>query len=307
MVKPRLLGFKIVEPQFLKKVEDMTASEVLNLEDKRDFLDINYKPLQKNVVLGKIMPEGKEKAVDEEDFKVGPGRYDPSVKLTKPTTTKLGAKMAKINEFNDRMNMMDLADDENYEFLYEPDYTLAKPSTTLLGKINSKTKEVKPPNVPEAELNPEKWQFYDKNTKLTKPNTEIGGRFVNKLLEDPNKFVLHENEKELLKEYMQIGNRNPDPGYYDPMFGLIESGIIGVPHFERYLERSVLPTREELMNMEIDGDNLVFSRELKKSKIKNTVVMDKMIGRNDLEKDKSLIGFDDLDVSLLLAEEKRKL
>jgi hypothetical protein len=104
-----------------------------------------------------------------------------------------------------------------------------------------------------------------------------------------------------------MGKRNPDPGYYDPVFKLIESDIIGVPNFERYLQRSEVLTKEELMNMEIDGDNLVFSRELKPQKIKNAVLIGKMAGRNDVDEDKELIDYNGLDVSLLLAEEKRKL
>lgn len=48
----------------------MTASEILNLKDRRDFLDINYDPVKKETILGKIMPEGKEKEIDPEEFKV---------------------------------------------------------------------------------------------------------------------------------------------------------------------------------------------------------------------------------------------
>lgn len=155
--------------------------------------------------------------------------------------------MAKINPYNDRLVQMDAADDENYEFLYDPDYTLVKPSTNILGKINSETKPKIPPNIPEAQLNPEKWEFYEKDTKHTKPSTEIGGRFVGKNVPDPEKFVLYEQEKQALKEYLQLEKRLPDIGYYDPMYDLIESGVIGIPKFERYLERSVLPPKDELM------------------------------------------------------------
>ncbi len=167
--------------------------------------------------------------------------------------------MAKLNLYNDRLNAMDFADEENYEFLYEPNYDLVKPSNEIMGKINTKTKPKLPPNTPDAKLNPEKWELYDLNTNLTLPNTEVGGRFVNRLLDDPDKFILHEEEKKMLKEYINIGNKVPDPGFYDPMYKLIDSGLIGVPNFERYLERSVAPTKQELMHMEIDGDNLVFS------------------------------------------------
>jgi hypothetical protein len=69
-VKPRLLGFKILEHENGKKEEDLTASQILEMQDRRDFLDIDYDPVRKEAVLGKIMPEGKEKAIDEEEFKV---------------------------------------------------------------------------------------------------------------------------------------------------------------------------------------------------------------------------------------------
>lgn len=215
--------------------------------------------------------------------------------------------MAKLNRFNDRLVQMDLADEENYEFLYDPDFTLVKPSTNILGKINSQTQQKLPPNIPEAQLNPEKWEFYDKDTKITRPNTEVGGRFVGRTLDNPGKFLLYQQEKDALKEYLQLEKRIPDIGYYDPMYDLIESGVIGIPNFSRYLERSVLPSKEELMQQEIEGDNLVFSRELKKPRVKVLVDMDKYTGRHDQEDDAKFIGYEDLEVSLLLAEEMRKL
>ena len=94
---------------------------------------------------------------------------------------------------------------------------------------------------------------------------------MGKNVPDPEKFVLYEQEKQALKEYLQLEKRLPDIGYYDPMYDLIESGVIGIPKFERYLERSVLPPKDELMQQEIEGDNLVFSRELKKPKVKMMV------------------------------------
>lgn len=52
---------------------------------------------------------------------------------------------------------------------------------------------------------------------------------------------------------------------------------------------------------------MVFSKELKKSKVKVLVQMGKNAGRNDEENEAKMIGFDDLEISLLLADEMRKL
>ena len=48
----------------------MTESQILALKDNRDFLGPHYDDKTRNLILGKIMPEGAPQKIDFEDFKV---------------------------------------------------------------------------------------------------------------------------------------------------------------------------------------------------------------------------------------------
>lgn len=186
--------------------------------------------------------------------------------------------MTALNYFNDRMRVMDLGkkQDELPQTDLDIEYQQVE-KAVIGGKINKNTHKKLPPNIPEHELYPERWELYDPETKLVKPNTEVGGKFAEV---EFAKFRLKENEKELLKEFLEVQIKQPGPGQYDPLSDLLEEGI-AIPNFDRYLERSVLKTRQELMNTDVDGDVLILHPSKTKPKVQGDVRLDVMKGRDD--------------------------
>lgn len=204
----------------------------------------------------------------------GPGFYDPDPNKVLPRTDILGAKMAPLNENNDREKAMDLANKDAADPLLNIVYSQVerRPATVVIkGPVDRKD----PPNMPDALLNPERWEFYDVNTAAVRPNTAVGGIFAK---EDFLTFKLKEQEREMLREYLQMQHRVPDPGYYDPVFNLLESGV-AIPDFGRYLERSRIMTKEEIMQRDIDGDVLVLDPQQPQGKGGVLVDYKKMPGR----------------------------
>lgn len=182
--------------------------------------------------------------------------------------------MAPLTDHNDRQLAMDLAKKDIYDAWIDPNYALVEkraPEALIKGPVDRK----EPPNLPEKLLYPERWEFYDPNMKAVKPNTELGGKFA---AEDHLTFKLKDHEREMLRQYLQMQHRVPEPGYYDPIFKLLEQGV-PIPSFDRYLERSRMMTKSELMHREIEGDVLVLDPNQVPSKGGLLVNFDKMQGR----------------------------
>ena len=151
--------------------------------------------------------------------------------------------MADLNYFNDRMRLVDpTADIEVNDPELDPLYKQVE-KAILGGLINQKTKKKLPPNIPEAEIFPEKWRLYDRDVTAVKPSTKTGGKFVGK---DFAQFKLDEREKEILKVFLGQKNKMPSPTTYNPLFDLLEEGIT-IPNFDRYLERSVIQDKEDAL------------------------------------------------------------
>lgn len=77
-----------------------------------------------------------------------------------------------------------------------PNYDHDKPNKLTI-KIMPDT-EIKPPNIPDAQLKPEKWEFYDANLDAIKPNPEIHTFAQNLPLE---KQIEKDKENQLREEY----------------------------------------------------------------------------------------------------------
>ena len=75
-------------------------------------------------------------------------------------------------------------------------------------------------------------------------------------------------------------HRMPDPGFYDPIFNLIDQGV-AVPDFGRYLERSRIMTKEELMQRDMEGDVLILDPDRLRPNTGTLIDYNKMIGRKD--------------------------
>lgn len=209
-----------------------------------------------------------------EAFTQGPGAYDPDYNAVLKRTDVLGAKMAPLTENNDRLQAMDLAKKDAVDAWIDPKYTLVEkraPEAVIKGPVEVK----EPPNLPDKILYPERWEFYDPDMKAVKPNTEVGGKFA---AENFLTFKLKQHERDMLREYLQMQHRIPEPGYYDPIFKLLEQGV-PIPSFDRYLERSRMMTKSELMNRDIEGDVLVLDPNPVPPKGGNLVNFDKMPGR----------------------------
>ena len=182
--------------------------------------------------------------------------------------------MAPLNDNNDRAKAMDLANKDAADPVLNILYSQVekRPATIVIkGPVDRKD----PPNIPGVMLNPERWEFYDPKLEAVRPNTSVGGIFAK---EDFLTFKLKENEREMLREYLQMQHRVPDPGYYDPVFNLLESGV-AIPDFGRYLERSRIMTKEEIMQRDMEGDVLVLDPKQPQGKGGNVVDYNKMPGR----------------------------
>ena len=182
--------------------------------------------------------------------------------------------MAPLNNHNDRAQAMDLAKKDVADPVLNIMYSQVekRPATTV---IKGPVDRIEPPNMPDHLLNPERWEFYDPNPNAVRPNTQVGGIFA---AENFLSFKLKEQEREMLREYLQMQHRVPDPGYYDPVFKLLESGV-AIPDFGRYLERSRLMTKSEIMNKDIEGDVLILDPDHPQGKGGNLVDFKKMQGR----------------------------
>ena len=195
--------------------------------------------------------------------------------------------------YNSRLaRIEEMAPNNDTEFKYDPKTTLTKPRVKTT-KIAEEVK-IEPPNIPDRDIYPEEWRFYNRDVTAVKPSTQTLGKFVSEPFGD---FKLKAQEKEMLSEYLAMQNRMPDPGFYDPLFTLLEEGV-PVPSFGRYLERSDILTKSELMNMEIDGDNLVLNPSQVKPRGGNLVQMDKMTGRDGGDVEEA--GIDLLDSEVFL-------
>lgn len=213
-------------------------------------------------------------------------------------TDMLGAKMAPLTAMNDRLQVMDFANKSAVDAIINPNYNLVEkraPATVIKDTISVK----EPPNLPDKLLYPERWQFYDADYNVVKPTTEVGGIFAK---DDFLTFKLKENEREMLREYLQMQHRVPEPGYYDPIFKLLEQGV-PIPTFDRYLQRSRMMTKEELMHKDIEGDVLVLDPANPQSRGGNLVDYQKMIGRPQDIVD-NLKEVLDLDLNYGLVEKK---
>jgi hypothetical protein len=191
-------------------------------------------------------------------------------------TDTYGGKMVPLNEYNDRLNAMNLAKKDVADPELDINYGLVEkrpPTTVIKGPVEVK----EPPNLPDKLIFPERWEFYDGDMAVVKPSTTTGGLFAR---EDMLTFKLKENERNMLREYLQMQHRVPDPGYYDPIFKLLEEGI-PVASFDRYLERSRLLTREEIMHRDMEGDVLILDPAAPKSEANGYVDMSKQKGRVD--------------------------
>ena len=188
--------------------------------------------------------------------------------------------MAPLTNYNDRLQAMDLANKSAVDAVINPTYSLVEkraPAAVIKDKVPVK----EPPNLPDKVLYPEHWEFYETNQQAIKPNTEVGGLFAR---EDFLTFKLKDKEREMLRQYLQLQHRVPEPGYYDPIFKLLEEGI-PIPRFDRYLERSRLMTKEELMQRDVDGDVLVLDPNQAPSKGGNLVNYQRMPGRPEARVD----------------------
>lgn len=213
-------------------------------------------------------------------------------------TDVLGAKMVPLNDQNDRLQAMDMANKSAVDAVINPNYTLVEkraPAASI--KDNVTVKE--PPNLPDKLLYPEHWEHYNPDHNVVKPNTKVGGVFA---VEDFLTFKLKDKEREMLRQYLQFQHRVPEPGYYDPIFTLLEEGV-PIPTFDRYLERSRLMTREELMQRDIDGDVLILDPAQPASKGGNLVNYEKMPGRPEDKRD-GLTDVLDLDLNYGQIEKK---
>jgi hypothetical protein len=188
--------------------------------------------------------------------------------------------MAPLTDYNDRLQAMDLANKSAVDAVINPTYSLVEkraPAAVIKDKVPVK----EPPNLPDKVLYPEHWKFYETNQQAIKLNTEVGGLFSR---EDFLTFKLKDKEREMLRQYLQLQHRVPEPGYYDPIFKLLEEGI-PIPRFDRYLERSRLMTKEELMQRDVDGDVLVLDPNQAASKGGNLVNYQRMPGRPEARVD----------------------
>jgi len=187
--------------------------------------------------------------------------------------------MPQLNSFNDRINEMDLAKKDAVDVDLDPVYDFIK-RRIKGGVINTPTEIKAPPNIPDKELYPERWELYDRNVDPIKPNNEIGGKFASV---DYAKFRLKEKEKELLRDYLNLANKQPAPGQYNILYDLLEEGI-AIPNFDRYLERSKMLTKSQLMQMDVEGDVLILEPDRNKPKLAD-IKMDKITGREEKLKD----------------------
>lgn len=207
--------------------------------------------------------------------------------------------MAPLNSFNDREAMMDLAKSDIMDIDVSPNYDWVKkraPAAVIKGPVAVK----EPPHLPDRLLYPEQWRFYDGNLDAVRPNLDIGGQFA---AEDQPTFQLREKEREVLREYLQMQHRVPDPAYYEPIFKLLDSGV-PVPSFGRYLERSRLMTKSELLQREVDGDNLILNPEPVRKNLGNVADFQKMTGRPEALEHEPLKDVLVLDVNRKLRERR---
>ena len=225
--------------------------------DYREPLDLDYNLVKNKVTGGFINPEHQTIQKDDfSDLNIAPGAYDPNFNFVKPRVDIQVQRLAPLNPYNDRTEMMNLAKKDATDFDLEPIYDFVKKRAPAV-KISKKVELEGPANIPDKYIFKEQWKHYDVNLDAYKENGKIGGKFAAENLE---KFKLKEKEKEMLINYLNLNHRVPDPGFYEPIFQLIESGV-PVPKFERYLERSRIMTREEVLNTEADGDMLVLEPE----------------------------------------------
>lgn len=200
--------------------------------------------------------------------------------------------MAQLTDHNDRLQAMDMANKSAVDAIINPTYSLVEkraPAALIKDKVPVK----EPPNLPDKLLYPEHWQFYNKDETAVRPNTAVGGLFA---AEDFLTFKLKDHEREMLRAYLQMQHRVPEPGYYDPIFKLLEEGV-PVPRFDRYLERSRLMTKEELMQRDIEGDVLVLDPAEVPSKGGNLVNYNKMLPGRPEDKRDELAEVLDLDLN----------
>lgn len=206
---------------------------------------------------------------------MGPGAHDPNFGFVKRRTDVLGAKYAPLTEYNDREHIANLANKNATDFDLNPIFDFIKKKAPSF-KISKKLDLEGPKNLPEKFLYPERWQHYDISTKLTKNNTELGPKFTDKNFK---KYKLYKEEKDFLSAYLNLQHKIPDPGFYEPLFDLIEAGV-QAPDFGRYLERSRMLTKEEIMNKETDGDMLILQPEKLRPKVQD-LRMERITGRKD--------------------------
>ena len=252
LIKPKIKGF------LLKESTEIGFAQALNRIDKKDVrpnaYDIKYDVIDKDVPLGVINPEKKNFTLVPtfEDDYVGPGHFEPDYKLTEKRVDIGVPKYSKLNPYNERIKEIEKMYPTLNDVDTDPVYDLVKkraPTTVIKDKVL----RTDPPNMPENLLWPEHWEFYNANVEATKERTDIGGGFANI---DYSKFKLDERDKKILTDYLNMNRRVPDVGYYEPIFSLLDEGV-AVPDFGRYLDRPKPMTKDELMNIDIDGDNLI--------------------------------------------------
>lgn len=250
--------------------------------------DLNYNQIDKDVPLAKILPQKQNftKVIDlEHEKNIGPGLYDPEFGQVEKRVDIGVPKLAKLNWNNERQmviekNMYKEANDPDLDPMY--DWVKKRvPAVLMKGPVERK----EPPNIPDHMVFPERWEFYDKDVAAIKERGDTFGKFANG---DFQKFQLDEKEKEILTDYLNLGRRLPEVGYYDPVFKLLEQGI-AVPDFEKYIYRPKALTREELMERDIDGDNLLLEPFKKGPKLAD-IDFGKIEGRKEPKKPNELDG-----------------
>lgn len=96
-------------------------------------------------------------------MKIGPGKYESKFKLVEPRLDK-GAVALKPD-----VGIHQSPKDER-EPLY-PFYEFDKPNKLTI-KMMPET-EIVPPNIPDSQIKPEHWNFYDANLDAVRPGIEV--------------------------------------------------------------------------------------------------------------------------------------
>lgn len=210
--------------------------------DKRPPLNVKETLVRKRIPEALIAPEeGVDAQLGQvrrriEDARVGPGKYEPDFAQVEKRTDIGHVAMVLVNEPPQH---------HEHRFLtfLNPNYDHDKP-----GKLVFQYKEpsdVHPRHVTDAELNPERWRFYDGHRARREPNYTFSSNL------DYHRFQLAEEQDAVRNALNVLQRKVPDVGQYNP---LLPRGREG-PDFSKGVSRDPHYTGEDLLNDIIGRDD----------------------------------------------------